>query len=86
MDYEVLTIKLYVKGVVLYGLIEYSSCFALRESKISEVLSHTYLLTPWSRVLLEKLTDFQLVKKFPEFYGTRRFINPFTNARQLSLF
>ena len=24
----------------------------------------TYLLTPWSRVLLEKLTGFQLVKKF----------------------
>jgi len=27
----------------------------------------TYLLTPWSRVLLKKLTGFQLVKKFPEF-------------------
>ena len=27
----------------------------------------TYLLTPWSRVLLEKLAGFQLVKKFPEF-------------------
>jgi hypothetical protein len=27
----------------------------------------TYLLTPWSRVLLEKLTSFQLVKKFPAF-------------------
>jgi hypothetical protein len=25
----------------------------------------TYLLTPWIRVLLEKLTDLQLVKKFP---------------------
>jgi hypothetical protein len=24
-----------------------------------------YLLTPWSRVLLEKLTGLQLVKKFP---------------------
>jgi hypothetical protein len=30
----------------------------------------TYLLTPWSRVLLEKLTGLQLVKKFPAFYGT----------------
>jgi hypothetical protein len=30
----------------------------------------TYLLTPWSRVLLEKLTGRQLVKKFPAFYGT----------------
>jgi hypothetical protein len=29
----------------------------------------THLLTPWSRVLLEKLTSLQLVKKFPAFYG-----------------
>ena len=34
----------------------------------------TYLLTPRCRVLLEKLTGLQLVKKFPAFYGTRRFI------------
>ena len=44
-----------------------------------------YLLTPWSRVLLEKLTGFQLVKKFPIFYWTRRFIIAFTSARHLSL-
>ena len=46
----------------------------------------TYLLTPRSRVLLEKLTSSQLVKKFPVFYGTRRFITAFTSARHLSLF
>ena len=45
----------------------------------------TYVLTPWSRVLLEKLTGFQLVKKFPTFYGTRKFITAFTSARHLSL-
>ena len=45
----------------------------------------TYLLTPWCRVLLEKLTGFQLVKKLPAFYGTRRFITAFTSARHLSL-
>ena len=28
---------------------------------------HNYLLTPWSRILLEKLTGSQLVKKFPYF-------------------
>jgi hypothetical protein len=39
-----------------------------------------YLLTPWSRVLLEKLTGLQLVKKFPAFYGTRRFITAFTSG------
>jgi len=35
-----------------------------------------YILTPWGRVLLEKLTCSQLVKKFPAFYRTRRFITP----------
>jgi len=38
----------------------------------------------WSRVL-EKLTGFQLVKKFPAFYGTRRFITAFTSVRHLHL-
>jgi hypothetical protein len=45
----------------------------------------TYFLTPWSRVLLEKLTGLQPVKKFPVFYGTRRFITSFTSARHLSV-
>jgi len=37
------------------------------------------LLTPWNRVLLEKLTGLQLVKKFPTFYGIRRFITARAN-------
>ena len=41
--------------------------------------------TPWSRVLLEKLTGSQLDKKFPEFYGTRKFITAVTSACQQSL-
>jgi hypothetical protein len=45
----------------------------------------TYLLTPWSRVLLEKLTGLQLVKKFHAFYRTRKFITSVTSARHLSL-
>ena len=44
-----------------------------------------YLLTPWCRVLLEKLTGLQLVKKFPAFHGTRRFITAITSVRHLSL-
>ena len=43
------------------------------------------LLTPCSRVLLEKLTGSQLVKKFPAFYGTRRFITAITSVRHQSL-
>ena len=48
-----------------------------------EVLA--YLLTPWSGVLLEKLTGLQLVKKFPAFYGTREFITALPSACHLSL-
>jgi len=48
------------------------------------IFSNNYSLTPWSRVLLEKQTGFQLVKEFPAFYGTRRFITAFTSARHLS--
>jgi hypothetical protein len=44
-----------------------------------------YLRTTWSRVLLEKLTGLQLVKKFPAFYGTRRFLTALTSDRHLSL-
>ena len=36
-------------------------------------------------VLLEKLTGLQLVKKFPAFQGTRRFITALTSVRHLSL-
>jgi hypothetical protein len=50
------------------------------------VYNVSHLLTPWSRVLFEKLTGLQLVKKSLAFYGTRRFITPLINARQLSLF
>jgi len=45
----------------------------------------TYLLTPWCRILLEKLTGLQLVKKFPAFHATRRFITALTSFRHLSL-
>ena len=44
-----------------------------------------YLLTPWSRVLLKKLTGSQVVKKFPIFYGTQRFITAYTRACHLPL-
>jgi hypothetical protein len=40
---------------------------------------------PCCRVLLEKLIGFQLVKKFPAFYVTPKFITAFTSTRHLSL-
>ena len=45
----------------------------------------TYLLTSCSRVLLQKLTGLQLVKKFPTFCGARMFITALTSSRHLSL-
>jgi hypothetical protein len=42
------------------------------------------LLTPWSRVLA-KVTAAQIVKKFPTFYGTWRFITMLTRACHQSL-
>ena len=44
-----------------------------------------YLLTPWYRVLIEKLAGLQLVKEFPAFHGTQRFIIVLTSIRHLSL-
>ena len=48
--------------------------------------SPDYLLTPWGRVLLEKLTGSAASQEIPRnFMGTRRFITVFTSARHLSL-
>jgi len=44
-----------------------------------------YLHSPWSGVLLDKQIDFHVVKTFPSFNWTRRFITAFTSARHLSL-
>ena len=43
------------------------------------------VLTPWCKVLLEKLTGLQLVKKLPAFHGSRWFITALTSVRHLSL-
>ena len=45
----------------------------------------TYLLTPWSGVLLEKLTGSVASQEIPRIFGTRRFITVLTSAHHLSL-
>jgi hypothetical protein len=58
----------------------------LHKTKLAIFTHNCHLiLTPWSRVLLEKLTGSQLVKKFPAFYGNQRFITAFTSTCHLSL-
>jgi len=46
-------------------------------------ITYMYLLSPY---VLQKLLVAQLVKKFPSFYETRRFITVFTRARHWSLY
>ena len=55
----------------------------VRYSRLS--VNYTALLIPRCRVLLEKLTGLQLVKKVPAFHGTRRFITALTSVRHLPL-
>ena len=57
-----------------------------QKTVISMTVRSVYiLLTPWCRVLLEKLTGLLPVKKFPAFHGTRKFITALTSVRHLSL-
>ena len=45
----------------------------------------TYLLTPWSRVLFEKLTGSAASQEITRIFGTRKFLTVLTSARHLSL-
>jgi len=45
----------------------------------------SYLLSLWCRVLLDKLIGLKLVKRFPAFLWTRRFITALKSIRHLSL-
>ena len=73
------------KGSVLFKyILIYLSSFKASTYLLTYLLTYlfTYLLTPWCRVLLEKLTGLQLVKNFPAFHGNRRFINALTSVHQ----
>ena len=56
-----------------------------RTSVFEGLKNITYLLTPWSRVLLEKLTGSAASQEIPHIFGTRRSITVPTSARHLSL-
>ena len=57
----------------------------LEASKLASAHLLTYLLTPWNRVLLEKLTSSAASQEIPRIFGTPRFITVLTSARHLSL-
>ena len=50
----------------------------------STYVQNTYLLTPWSRVLLEKLTGSAASQEIPPIFGTCRFLTVLTSALSLS--
>ena len=60
--------------------IKFHSAFKACHSSRSVNITFTYLLHG-----VESFLKSWLVKKFPAFYGTQRFITTFTSARQLSL-
>ena len=72
-----------------FGHFDYPQAFKYMtfKLKIKCILSYllTYLLTPWSRVLLEKLTGSAASQEIPRIFGTRRFITVLTSARHQSL-
>ena len=84
-----LTVRLYFVSIQkqeIFGINVSNILLRLKEVFLKTARTElTYLLTPWGRVLLEKLTGLQLVKKFPAFHGTRRFITTLTSFRHLSL-
>ena len=64
----------------------FPSGFSTKTLYIPTVLTHTYLLThSMVQSPSEQLTGLQIVKKFPAFHGTRRFITTLTSVRHLSL-
>jgi len=54
-------------------------------TNLDSIVHYTYLLTPWSRVLLEKLTGSAVSQEIPRIFETRKFITVLTSARHLSL-
>jgi len=78
---------MYLPYLLTYSLTYLLTYLTLLTYCLTDLLTHslTHSLTPWSRVLLEKLTGLQLVKKFPAYYGAQRFITAFTSARNLPL-
>ena len=68
-----------------YYALMHSTETCLRLGLPNTLSSFSNLLTPWSRVLLEKLTGSAASQEIPGIFGTQRFITVLTSARHLSL-
>jgi hypothetical protein len=77
----------YTSGRAAKNTFHFLSSYQLAITPFGEICSLllTYLLTPWTRVLLEKLTvNFAASQEIPRIYGTRKFLTVPTSARHLS--
>ena len=65
----------------------FTACYGQENNTMFCLAIHiiTYVFSPWSTVLFEKLTSSQIAKKFSAFYGTVRFSTTITHAPYLSL-
>ena len=80
------SVVMWIGAFTYRGNCEHCSFWNLKvHTLFTYIYTYCTLLTPLSRVILEKLTGFQPFKKFPAFYGTQRFITTFTSFRNLSL-
>ena len=60
-------------------------CTGVPLTELKNTYRNTYLLTPWKRVLLEKLTSSAASQEMPRIFGTRKYLTVLTSARHLSL-
>jgi len=70
-----------VNSVVMWLHILLGPCWSMYVA----LFGITYLLTPWNRVLLEKLTGSEASQEIPRIFGIRRFLTIPTIACHLSL-
>jgi len=67
-SYNVASVVVFLGCIIICLL--YKLTFSERAQFAMQTRVSLALLTPWCRVILEKLIGCQLVKKFPAFYGT----------------
>ena len=88
-QYKNINLNEYNTGLTVTRILIKELCLTvLREyifTKHNGMESITYLLTPWSRVRLEKLTGSAACQEIPHIFGTRRFLTVLTSARHLSI-
>ena len=77
---DCLNLKVKVAATILHSASNYQWQSVIAKKNLIFILTTdyyllTYLLTPWSRVLLEKLTGSAASQEIPRVFGTRRFIN-----------